>query len=276
MYEKATNLPSSLVLVGGGKMGGAMLEGWLRVGLPADAASVIDPFPSPDLQTMCAAKGIALNPSLDTLGHPEVLVLAIKPQSLGDAAASLAPLAGSKTMLVSVLAGKTVANLQAAIPGCGGIVRAMPNLPASIARGATGAYASPELSGAQRATADSLLRAVGIVEWVGDEALIDAVTAVSGSGPAYVFYLAECLAEAGVAAGLPADLAKRLARATVAGSGQLLATSDLEAGQLRENVTSKGGTTAAALEVLMSDDGLAPLMRTAVAAAKRRAGELSG
>ncbi|HSP23912.1 MAG TPA: pyrroline-5-carboxylate reductase [Saliniramus sp.] len=275
MFEKATNLPSSLVLVGGGKMGGAMLEGWLRVGLPADAASVIDPVPSPDLQTLCATKGVALNPSLDTLGHPDVLVLAIKPQSLGDAAESIAPLAGPKTMLVSVLAGKTVANLKAAIPGCGGFVRAMPNLPASIARGATGAYASPELSGEQRATANSLLRAVGIVEWVDDEALIDAVTAVSGSGPAYVFYLAECLAQAGVAAGLPADLARRLARATVAGSGQLLATSDLEAGQLRENVTSKGGTTAAALEVLMADDGLAPLLREAVAAAKKRAGELS-
>jgi pyrroline-5-carboxylate reductase len=276
MFEKATNLPSSLILIGGGKMGGAMLEGWLRVGLPADAASVIDPFPSPDLKTLCATKGVALNPSMDTLGNPEVLVLAIKPQSLSDAADSIAPLAGSKTMLLSVLAGKTVANLKAAIPGCGGIVRAMPNLPASIARGATGAYASPELSGEQRATANSLLRAVGIVEWVDDEGLIDAVTAVSGSGPAYVFHLAECLAEAGVAAGLPADLAKRLARATVAGSGQLLAMSELEAGQLRENVTSKGGTTAAALEVLMRDDGMAPLMRDAVAAARRRAGELSG
>jgi len=276
MFEKATNLPSSLILVGGGKMGGAMLEGWLRVGLSADAATVIDPFPSTDLKTLCATKGVALNPSIDTLRHPEVLVLAIKPQSLSDAADSLAPLAGSKTMLVSVLAGKTVANLKAAIPGCGGIVRAMPNLPASIARGATGAYASPELSSEQRATANSLLRAVGIVEWVDDEGLIDAVTAVSGSGPAYVFHLAECLAEAGVAAGLPADLAKRLARATVAGSGQLLAMSELEAGQLRENVTSKGGTTAAALEVLMGEKGLPSLMRDAVAAARKRAGELSG
>ena len=276
MFEKVTNLPSSLILVGGGKMGGAMLEGWLRVGLPADAATVIDPFPGADLKTLCATKGVALNPSPDTLGHPEALVLAIKPQSLAEAAGSIAPLAGSQTMLISVLAGKTVADLAAAIPGCGGIVRAMPNLPASIARGATGAYASPELSSGQKAMANALLRAVGLVEWVDDEALIDAVTAVSGSGPAYVFLLVECLAEAGVAAGLPRDLANRLARATVAGSGQLLATSDLEAGTLRENVTSKGGTTAAALNVLMSGGGLAPLMRDAVAAAKKRAAELSG
>jgi pyrroline-5-carboxylate reductase len=276
MIEKADNLPSSLVLVGGGKMGGAMLEGWLRVGLSADAASVIDPDPSPDLKTLCASKGVALNPSLDVLGHPEVLVLAIKPQSLDDAAPGLVPLAGQNTMLISVLAGKTVANLDAAVPGCGGIVRAMPNLPAAIARGATGAYASPALSPQQRATAHSLLKAVGIVEWVEDEGLIDAVTAVSGSGPAYVFHLVECLAKAGVAAGLPEDLAMRLARATVSGSGHLLATSELQAGQLRANVTSKGGTTAAALDVLMADDGLAPLMTKAVAAARKRAGELSG
>ncbi len=276
MIEKASNLPSSLILVGGGKMGGAMLEGWLRVGLPPEAAAVVDPFPSPDLQTLCAARGVALNAAPDTLGKPEVLVLAIKPQNLAEAAEGVAAFVGPQTMLVSVLAGKTVANLKAAVPGCGGIVRAMPNLPASIARGATGAFASPELSEAQRATAHSLLRAVGIVEWVEDEGLIDAVTAVSGSGPAYVFHLVECLAEAGVAAGLPADLARRLARATVSGSGQLLAISELDAGQLRSNVTSPGGTTAAALEVLMGEGGLAPLMRDAVAAARRRAGELSG
>lgn len=276
MIEKAGNLPASLVLVGGGKMGGAMLEGWLRVGLSADAASVIDPFPSPDLKTLCASRGVALNPSLDVLGQPEVLVLAIKPQSLDEAAPGVALLAGDKTMLISVLAGKTVADLDAALPGCGGIVRAMPNLPASIGRGATGAYASPSLTDGQRATADSLLSAVGIVEWVEDEKLIDAVTAVSGSGPAYVFHLVECLARAGVAQGLPEDLAMRLARATVAGSGQLLATSQLPAGELRANVTSKGGTTAAALDVLMADDGLTPLMTKAVAAARRRAEELSG
>jgi pyrroline-5-carboxylate reductase len=153
----------------------------------------------------------------------------------------------------------------------------MPNLPASIGRGATGAAASPEVSDGQRAMADTLLRAVGIVEWLPSEDLIDAVTAVSGSGPAYVFFLAECLAEAGVAAGLPAELARRLARATVAGAGELLFESELSPETLRQNVTSPGGTTAAALEVLMADPGgMKPLMREAVAAARRRAEELAG
>ena len=142
--------------------------------------------------------------------------------------------------------------------------------------GATGAAASAEVSEAQRLVADALLRCVGIVEWLDSEDLIDAVTAVSGSGPAYVFHLVECLAEAGVAAGLPAELAGRLARATVTGAGELLFQSDLAPETLRQNVTSPGGTTAAALEILMGETGLKPLMREAVAAAKRRAGELSG
>jgi pyrroline-5-carboxylate reductase len=152
----------------------------------------------------------------------------------------------------------------------------MPNLPASIGRGATGAAANPEVTEGQRLVADALLRSVGIVEWLDSEALIDAVTAVSGSGPAYVFYLAECLAEAGVAAGLPPDLARRLARATVTGAGELLFRSELPPETLRQNVTSPGGTTAAALDVLMAKTGLAPLLREAVSAARRRAEELSG
>jgi pyrroline-5-carboxylate reductase len=153
----------------------------------------------------------------------------------------------------------------------------MPNLPASIGRGATGAAASPEVSEGQRLMADALLSSNGIVEWLGSEDLIDAVTALSGSGPAYVFHLVECLAEAGTAAGLPPDLAQRLARATVTGAGELLFQSDLPPATLRQNVTSPGGTTAAALEVLMREEqGLKALMQEAVAAAKRRAGELSG
>ncbi|TVR10130.1 MAG: pyrroline-5-carboxylate reductase [Salinarimonadaceae bacterium] len=270
------NLPSSLILVGGGKMGGAMLEGWLRVGLPGEAATVIEPYPGAELVHLCALKGVALNPSADTLTPPDALVLAIKPQVLGEAAPGIRPLVDRRTTLISVLAGKTVADLDAAIPGCGGIVRSIPNLPAAIARGATGAFASAGLPAEKRAMAHALLSAVGIVAWVEDEGLIDACTAVSGSGPAYVFLLAETLAEAGVAAGLPADLARSLARATVAGAGAMLGQSELDASTLRENVTSKGGTTAAALEVLMADKGMAPLMREAVAAAKRRARELSG
>jgi pyrroline-5-carboxylate reductase len=196
---------------------------------------------------------------------------------LESAAPGIATLTGPQTLLISVLAGKTIADLLARLPQAGAIVRAMPNTPAAVGRGITGIAAGPFVTPAQRATAQALLSAIGQVEWLESEALIDAVTAVSGSGPAYVFYLTECLARAGEAAGLPADLAMRLARATVEGSGELMfRDSGTAPGQLRVNVTSPGGTTAAALEVLMAPDGLGPLMERAVAAAKRRAGELAG
>jgi pyrroline-5-carboxylate reductase len=228
------------------------------------------------LKDLCSASGIALNPA-NGPSDPEALILAIKPQTLDEAAARVNDLLGSRTLLVSVLAGKTCSDLKGRLPRASAIVRAMPNLPASVGRGATGAAANPEVSDAQRAMADVLLRGVGIVEWLPSEDLIDAVTAVSGGGPAYVFLLAECLAEAAIAAGLPADVSRRLARATVSGAGELLAQSDLPPEVLRQNVTSPGGTTAAALQVLMAEpDGLKPLLRDAVAAAKRRAGELAG
>lgn len=270
-----TDLPASLVLVGAGKMGGAMLEGWLAVGLDPAGAVVLDPAPSDAVAALCRKTGLRLNPS-DPVAPPQALVLAIKPQGLDEAAPGLAPLVGSDTLLVSILAGKTIADLRARLPGARAVVRAMPNLPASVRRGATGAAASPEVTPAQKAAAHALLSGVGIVEWLEGEHLVDAVTALSGSGPAYVFHLVECLARAGAAAGLPQDVAGRLARATVAGAGELLAQSDLPASTLRENVTSKGGTTAAALEVLTAQPGLDDLMRRAVAAAKRRAQELSG
>jgi pyrroline-5-carboxylate reductase len=268
-------LPSSLFLVGAGKMGGAMLEGWLKVGMPGSGVTVIDPRPSHEMARLCSDSGIALNPAEPRPG-PDVLVLATKPQMLDDAAERVNSLLGPQTLLVSILAGKTIGDLRGRLPKARAVVRAMPNLPASIGRGATGAAASPEVSERQRLVADALLRSVGIVEWLDSEALIDAVTAVSGSGPAYVFYLAECLAEAGVAVGLPPDLARRLARATVTGAGELLSESELPPETLRQNVTSPGGTTAAALEVLMGETGLAPLLREAVSAARRRAEELSG
>jgi pyrroline-5-carboxylate reductase len=271
-----TALPRSLVLVGAGKMGGAMLEGWLGVGLDPRGVTVIDPKVSDTMAELCRAKGIALNPGAPAAA-PEVLVLATKPQSLDDAAGAVDRFVGPETLVVSILAGKTVADLRARLPRARAVVRAMPNLPASIGRGATGAAASPEVSEAQRQVADTLLRCNGVVEWVASEDLIDAVTALSGSGPAYVFHLVECLAEAGVAAGLPADLAARLARATVEGAGELLFRSDLSPATLRQNVTSPGGTTAAALQVLMAEQGgMRDLMREAVAAAKRRAQELAG
>jgi pyrroline-5-carboxylate reductase len=276
MPAAASNLPSSLVLVGAGKMGGAMLEGWLSVGLAPEALTVVEPQPSETIAALCRARGVRLNPQGGKPAAPAVAVLAIKPQMLEAASPHIADLVGPDTLVVSILAGKTIADLQARLPRARAIVRAMPNLPASIGRGATGAFANAATSAEQRATAQALLESVGTVEWVEDEGLIDAVTALSGSGPAYVFQMVECLARAGAAAGLPADLAERLARATVAGSGALLAESALSASTLRENVTSPGGTTAAALEVLMAADGLDALLRKAVAAAKRRAQELAG
>jgi len=276
MPAAAPVLPRSLVLVGAGKMGGAMLEGWLATGLDPRGVTILDPFAGEGVAALCAENGMALNPAAPAAG-PDALVLATKPQMLDEAAGPVDAIVGPSTVVISILAGKTIADLRARLPRARAIVRAMPNLPASIGRGATGAAASPEVDERQRLIADALLRSVGIVEWLPSEDLVDAVTAVSGSGPAYVFHLAECLAEAGVVAGLPADLAARLARATVTGAGELLLQSDLDPASLRRNVTSPGGTTAAALEVLMAErGGMAGLMRQAVAAAKRRAGELAG
>jgi pyrroline-5-carboxylate reductase len=265
-----------ILLLGAGKMGGAMLEGWLKGGtLPSDV-TVIDPFPSDRMKAL-AAEGLRLSPPVDSIGQVDCIVLAIKPQMLDAAGETLAAVAGPETLLISVLAGKTIANLRARAPRVRAVVRAMPNTPAAVGRGITGCAASPEVSADQREFTTRLLSAIGRVEWVADEGLIDAVTALSGSGPAYVFHLVEAMADAGTAAGLPPDLAMRLARATVEGAGELLfQDAETSAAQLRQNVTSPAGTTAAALEVLMADDGMRPLLKQAVAAAKRRAGELSG
>lgn len=270
-------LPSSLVLLGAGKMGSAMLDGWLALGLDPKRVTCIDPGLAGAAREALAQKGVSLVASPADLSPPPVLVLAIKPQTLDAAAESLAGIAGPATLAISILAGKTIADLRARLPAVGAIVRAMPNTPAAVARGVTAAVCDAGVNDAQRVTADALLRAIGRLEWLDDENLIDAVTAVSGSGPAYVFHLVEALAAAGAAAGLPAGLAMRLARATVEGAGELLHRSPQDAATLRQNVTSPGGTTAAALAVLMDERrGLPPLMREAVAAAKRRAGELSG
>jgi pyrroline-5-carboxylate reductase len=264
----------TLVLVGAGKMGGAMCQGWLGLGLDPARVVVIEPQPAPDIVAI-AGRGTRLNPPLETVRDAAVVVIAVKPQSAGEVVPGLAPLIGPSTVVLSIMAGKTLAGLARALPSGTAIIRTMPNLPASIGRGITVAVADARVTPQQRDLAHRLLAATGGAEWVDDEALLDAVTAVSGSGPAYVFLLAEYLAKAGAAAGLPADLAARLARATVAGSGELLARSDLAAGELRRNVTSPGGTTAAALDVLMAPDALAALMERAVAAATRRAGELA-
>lgn len=273
----ATQLPASLVLFGAGKMGGAMLDGWLALGLPPARVIAVDPGLSDEAREALAAKGVSVAASAAELQAPEVLVLAIKPQMLDSAAAALSSVIGPQTLVISVLAGKTIADLQARCPAARAIIRAMPNTPAAVGRGITALVAGDGVSASQRAKADALLQAVGRVEWLDEEQLIDAVTAVSGSGPAYVFHLVEAMAAAGAAVGLPADIAMRLARATVEGSGELLHQSDLSPATLRQNVTSPGGTTAAALTVLMDPaKGLPPLMAEAIAAAKKRAEELSG
>ena len=200
----------------------------------------------------------------------------MKPQVAPDAVPSVASLVGKSSVVLSIMAGRTLRFLEQALPRNTAIVRAMPNTPAAIGRGITVAVPNAAVSATQRTLVHALLAATGTVEWVSDESLIDAVTAVSGSGPAYVFLLAEALARAGAAAGLPADLAAKLARATVAGSGELLHRSPLDAATLRQNVTSPGGTTAAALDVLMAKDGLEPLLTRAVAAATERSRELAG
>ncbi len=262
----------TLVLVGAGKMGGAMLDGWLALGLDPAKVAILEPTPSPEIMAS-QARGVRINPpAIDA----SIVVIAIKPQEAATVVPGLKPLLGAGALVVSIMAGKTLGFLQSALSSDIAIVRAMPNTPAAIGRGITVAVANPKVTPEQRALADRLLAAVGAVEWVEDEALLDAVTAVSGSGPAYVFLLAESLARAGAAAGLPVELAARLARATVSGSGELLHRSALDAATLRANVTSPGGTTAAALGVLMAADGLDPLLAKAVAAATLRSKELAG
>ena len=263
-----------LLLVGAGKMGSALLEGWLRLGLDAKHVAVLEPEPSPQISAL-AQRGLKLNPQLTTREPIDAVVLAIKPQLAAQAIAPLVPLLTASTLVVSIMAGRTLQFLSGAFAGTGALVRAMPNTPASIGRGITVAVAR-HTDPAQRRLAHRLLCATGAVEWIEDESFMDAVTAVSGSGPAYVFLLAETLAQAGAAAGLPPALAAKLARETVAGSGELLHRSALDPAALRENVTSPGGTTAAALEILMGKDGLAPLLTSAVAAATARSRQLAG
>ena len=269
--RRLESFSGTLVLAGAGKMGGAMLEGWIALGIDPARVAVLEPEPSSEVERLASA-GLRLNPQDG--GEADVVVIAVKPQIADAVVPTLSRWAGPKSLVISIMAGRTLQGLESALPRRA-LIRAMPNLPASIGRGITVAVPNAGVMLPQRELAQNLLGAVGAVEWVEDESLLDAVTAVSGSGPAYVFLLAETLSRAGRAAGLPAELAARLARATVSGAGALLDASPLDAAALRENVTSPGGTTAAALEVLMRDDGLAPLMERAVLAATRRSRELA-
>jgi pyrroline-5-carboxylate reductase len=268
------HLSGLLVLLGAGKMGGALLDGWLRFGLNPANVVVVEPQPSPQIAAL-ADRGVQIRADTRGLPRAAAVVIAVKPQVAAEVVPAAAPTIGASTLVVSIMAGRTLQFLSDALDTPCALVRAMPNTPAAIGRGITVAVARGA-SEKQRELAHSLLAATGAVEWVDNEALMDAVTAVSGSGPAYVFLVVEALAQAAIAVGLPPALADKLARETVAGSGELLQRSALTAAKLRENVTSPGGTTAAALNVLMGPNGLGPLMKEAVAAATKRSRELAG
>lgn len=271
-------LDGPLVLAGAGKMGGAMLTGWLAGGLPAEQVLVQDPGPPPEIAALLAKHGIEARASVgDVLDRPpSVILMAVKPQVMDEVFPPLAKLAGPDTMILSIAAGRTMASFETHLPGGTAVVRTIPNTPAAIGRGITVCVANAGVSQKQRDICDQLLAAIGEVGWVDEEDLIDVATAVSGSGPAYVFLLAECLAQAGVDAGLSPELSARLANATVSGAGELIRQSDETPATLRENVTSPNGTTYAALQVLMASDGMKPLLSKAVAAAADRSRELAG
>jgi pyrroline-5-carboxylate reductase len=267
------NFAGPLVLVGAGKMGSAMLQGWLALGLDPRRIIVLEPQPSDEINAL-SQQGLRVNPH--DAAPVAAVFIAVKPQIASEVMPAVNAFVGPVTLAVSIMAGRTMRFLTGMLPPKTAIVRAMPNTPAAIGRGITVVVANPFVSVEQRDIAQRLLMAAGSVEWIIDEMLMDAVTAVSGSGPAYVFLLAEALAQAGIEAGLPRALAVKLARETIAGSGELMRRTPLDAAILRQNVTSPGGTTAAALEILMGRDGLTALMTKAVAAATRRSRALAG
>lgn len=259
-----------LVLLGCGKMGSAMLAGWLADGFPAASVYVIDPYPSDWLK----GTGVNLNGPLPE--QAGVALIAVKPQMMGEALPALRAMGGSETLFVSVAAGTQIAKFEEVLGAKSPIIRAMPNTPSAVGQGITALIGNTQVTADQMDMAETLMRAVGDVVRLDSEAQMDAVTGVSGSGPAYVFHLIETLAAAGVAQGLPNDLAMTLAKATVAGAGALAIQADEDPSQLRVNVTSPNGTTQAALEVLMDEtDGFPPLLKRAVKAAADRSKELS-
>lgn len=265
-------MTETVLLVGCGNMGRAMLAGWLKA-IPSLKAHVVEPTDALREQAASlGAKAVAAAADLPADLKPDLVVLAVKPQVM---ASVLGDYAGySSATFVSVAAGTTVATLKSGLGEGAPIIRCMPNTPAAIGAGMMVCYPTPEVNEAAKTLTDTLLAASGAVAWIDDEKLMDAVTAVSGSGPAYVFHLIETMAEAGVTAGLPAELAGQLAMQTVMGAGKLAAESGVEPGTLRQQVTSPNGTTAAALEVLMGEGGFGPLLTRAVEAARARGEEL--
>lgn len=269
------NLKGTLVLAGVGKMGGAMLEGWLKSGADANKIVAIDPKPPQEVIDLLNRNGIRHNPPIASITNAEVIMIAVKPQVMDDVLPNLVPLQSSKPLILSVAAGRTIATFAKYFGADASIIRTMPNTPAAIGRGITAISPNPNVSKTQLDLATALLSSTGEVVTVENESMIDLVTAVSGSGPAYIFYLTECMAAAGEKIGLPPALAMQLARATVAGSGELMRQSGIDAATLRQNVTSPNGTTYAALQVLMANDGMMPLFEKAIKAAADRSKELA-
>lgn len=269
-------LNASIVLIGCGKMGGALLTGWLQERVAVENIVVVEP--SGEAAQTARRLGVTVVASaaeLDPALRPDLLLFAVKPQVMDEAVPPFAYFAQAGSTCLSIAAGKTIAFFGDRLGQGAAIVRCMPNTPAAVGRGMTVACANSDVTPQRRRLCQTLLEAVGEVAWIEDESLMDAVTAVSGSGPAYVFLLAESLARAGIEAGLPPEMAERLARATVTGAGELLFRLPDPAATLRGNVTSPGGTTAAALEVLMGESGWQPLLTRAVEAAANRSRELS-
>jgi pyrroline-5-carboxylate reductase len=265
-----------LLLVGGGKMGGALLAGWIEQGVDPSEVSVVEPNrAAAEAVAATGVRALGAAAALEEGFAPAVVLLAVKPQQMDAVLPELRRFAGADPVFLSIAAGKPIAYFEAGLGPAAAVVRAMPNTPAAVGRGMSVLTANDKAGAAQRKVCEQLLSAVGEVAWVEDEGLLDPVTAVSGGGPAYVFLLIEALARAGVEAGLPEELAMRLARVTVAGAGELVHQAAEPAAKLRENVTSPAGTTLEALKILMAPDGLQPLMTRAIAAATRRSRELA-
>ncbi len=260
------------MLVGAGKMGLALAQGWLEAGLASSNLVLVDPAPGDAAKALADDFELQIYPEAAGL-LPNILVLAVKPQIIDAVMGSLRPVVGPQTLVVSIAAGIDIARLMRGLD-TDRVVRTMPNTPAQIGKGITGAVAGPGVAGEQRAAVDALLAAAGPVIWLEVESDLDAVTAVSGSGPAYVFYLVEALTAAAIEQGLPAAIAVQLARQTVIGSAALMEADPAPAATLRQNVTSPNGTTAAGLAVLMGPAGLTALIGDTVAAARRRSEEL--
>lgn len=273
----APPLNGRLVLIGAGKMGTAMLQGWLEAGIRPGQVTIFDPSPPPETMTVIEQHSIGHNPPVGDVDGVEAILVAVKPQVVDEVLPAMADLARDNPLVVSVVAGKTISAFRQHFGAKVPVIRTIPNTPAAVGRGITAMAASDGVSPQQSALATALLASLGEVVSVSDEAMIDACTAISGSGPAYVFYMTECMTAAALELGLPADIAEQLARATVAGAGELMRATGIPASVLRENVTSPKGTTHAALQVLMADgDGLKQLMARATAEAEKRSRELAG